>query len=234
MHITEASGNREVGADGLQSVDNGQDVLGLGVQGVVVNILVVHTVLLATGDTNLHLQPLLHRRRALEVRRGGADVELDGLLGQVDHVRREERLAVLLEVLLVRIEHAVQPRQQLLCAVICVEANRNFIRGGNSADEVSGSDGASDGGGLVAVGHALAGEEGGATLGHLQDDGRLGVAGGLEGGDHRRRRGDVDGGDGELVLAGVLEQSKDIVTDDNSSLAGENVLNTHVCEVLRL
>jgi hypothetical protein len=32
---------------------DGQDVLGLGVEGVVVDILVVDTVLLTTGDTDL-------------------------------------------------------------------------------------------------------------------------------------------------------------------------------------
>ena len=53
VDVTKASGNGEVGADGGESVLDGQDVLGLGVEGVVVNILVVNTVLLTTGDTDL-------------------------------------------------------------------------------------------------------------------------------------------------------------------------------------
>lgn len=53
VNVTEASGNGEVGADGSEGVLDGQDVLGLGVEGVVVNILVVDTVLLTTGDTDL-------------------------------------------------------------------------------------------------------------------------------------------------------------------------------------
>lgn len=53
VDIAEASGNREVGADGSKGVLDGQNVLGLGVEGVVVNILVVDTVLLTTGDTDL-------------------------------------------------------------------------------------------------------------------------------------------------------------------------------------
>lgn len=56
VHVTEASGNGEVGGDGGQGVVNGQDILGLGVQGVVVDVLVVDTVLLATGDTDLLLR----------------------------------------------------------------------------------------------------------------------------------------------------------------------------------
>lgn len=52
VDVTETSGNGEVGADGGESVVDGEDILGLGVEGVVVNVLVVDTVLLTTGDTD--------------------------------------------------------------------------------------------------------------------------------------------------------------------------------------
>ena len=52
VNITETSGNGEVGGDGGESLVDGEDVLGLSVEGVVVNILVVATVLLTTGDTD--------------------------------------------------------------------------------------------------------------------------------------------------------------------------------------
>jgi len=53
VDVTEASGDGEVGGDGTEGLLDGQDVLGLGVEGVVVNILVVDTILLTTGDTDL-------------------------------------------------------------------------------------------------------------------------------------------------------------------------------------
>lgn len=53
VDVTETSGNGEVGGDGSEGLLDGEDVLGLGVEGVVVDVLVVDTVLLATGDTNL-------------------------------------------------------------------------------------------------------------------------------------------------------------------------------------
>jgi hypothetical protein len=53
VHVTEASGNGEVGGDGAEGLLNGEDVLGLGVEGVVVDVLVVDTVLLTPGDTDL-------------------------------------------------------------------------------------------------------------------------------------------------------------------------------------
>ena len=52
VDITETSGNREVRADRGESLLNGEDILGLSVQGVVVNVLVVNTILLTTGDTD--------------------------------------------------------------------------------------------------------------------------------------------------------------------------------------
>ena len=73
---------------------------------------------LTTGDTNLHLEPLLHGGSALEVLDAGRDVLLNALLREVDHVGREEGDAVLLEELLVLVEHTVEPRQKLLGAVV--------------------------------------------------------------------------------------------------------------------
>ncbi len=68
------------------------------------------------------------------------------------------------------------------------------------------TNGTGDGGGLVGVGNALAGEESSTAIGSLEYDGGLGVAGSLEGGDDGGRRGDVNGGQGEAGLLGVAEE----------------------------
>ena len=52
VDVAKASGNGEVWADRRQGVVNRQDVLRLGVERVVVNILVVDTVFLTSGDAN--------------------------------------------------------------------------------------------------------------------------------------------------------------------------------------
>jgi hypothetical protein len=76
--------------------------------------------------------------------------------------------------------------------VVGVEDDGDAVGGGDGADEVGGSDGAGDRTGLVGtVGKTLTTEEVGTTLRDLEDDGRLEVAGGLEGGVDSRRRGDV-------------------------------------------
>jgi hypothetical protein len=119
---------------------------------------------------------------------------------------------------LVGIEHAIEPWEELLGAVVGVEDDRDAVGRGDLADEVSTGDGASDGGSLVSVAHALgrvlgaasrrgliwrvknylAGEVSGTALGHLEDDGSLGIAGSLERGD--------DGGGGGDVLEGLLAE----------------------------
>lgn len=67
--------------------------------------------------------------------------------------------------------------------VISVEDDGNAIERSDGTDEVSGGDGTSNGRLLLLgrVGDALAGEEGRATLGRLDDDGRLRITGSLEG-----------------------------------------------------
>jgi hypothetical protein len=52
VDVSETSGDGEVWGDWGESLVDGKNILWLGVKGVVVNILVVDTILLTTGDTN--------------------------------------------------------------------------------------------------------------------------------------------------------------------------------------
>jgi hypothetical protein len=52
VDVSETSGDGEVGGDWLESLVDGKDILGLSVEGVVVDIFVVDTILLTTSDTN--------------------------------------------------------------------------------------------------------------------------------------------------------------------------------------
>jgi hypothetical protein len=166
-----------------------------------------------------HLEPLLHGGSTLEVGGGGVDVVVNLLLGQINHVGGEKGLAVELEVALVLIEHAIEPGQELLGAVVSVKDDGDAVGGGNAADVVGSGDSAGNGGGLALVADTLvgvslralgvtagvgvgagagcygctylAGEEGGTTLRSLQDDGALLVASGLKGSDDGGGGGDV-------------------------------------------
>lgn len=122
-----------------------------------------------------------------------------------------------LEVGLIRIHHAIEPREKLLGAMVSVENDGNTVDGSNGADIVGSSNGAGDAGFLAVIGDALAGKEGGTALARLQDDRTLVIASGLQSSDDGRGRGHVDRGDGVVVVLGVLEKLQNVVTDDADS-----------------
>ena len=248
VDVTETSGNGEVRADGGEGLVDGQDVIGLGVERVVVDVLVVDTVFLTTGDTDFlfmisvlffffsrgkktyHLKPLLHGSSTLEVLGGSLNVVVDGLLGQVNHVAGVERLAVQLEVGLIGIEQTIQPREQLLGAVVGVQDDGNAIARGNAADVVGSGNTTGNGSVLTVVAHPLSGKVGSTTVGQLQDDGALLVTSRLESRDDHRRRSDVDGGNGKVLLLSVFKETQDVIAGDDTSLAGELRKEAHdVC-----
>lgn len=138
--------------------------------------------------SNLHLEPLLHRSSALQVLGGGVDVVLHLFFAKIDHVGGEEGSASLLELLLIGVEHTVEPWQELLTvstasverpralsrecnlrAVVGVENDGDAVDGSNGSDIMSSGNGASDGSLLFlgAVGNALACEEGSTALGTI-------------------------------------------------------------------
>lgn len=57
VDVTKTGSDREVGRDGVKGRVDIPDVLGLGVERVVVDRGVVNTVLLTTGDTDFHFKP---------------------------------------------------------------------------------------------------------------------------------------------------------------------------------
>ncbi len=59
---------------------------------------------------------------------------VERLLRKVNHVRAEKRLSVLLEVLLISLQHAIEPGEQLLGTVVGVENNRDAIRSSDLTD----------------------------------------------------------------------------------------------------
>jgi hypothetical protein len=138
-----------------------------------------------------HLEPLLHGGSALKVGGGGVDVVVDGLLGQINHVGGEEGLAVQLEVSLIGIEHTIEPREELLGAVIGVKDDGDVVGSRDATDVVGSGNGTGNGGLLAVVAHTLTSEESGTTLGDLQNNGAVLVTSSLEGRDNSGRGGDV-------------------------------------------
>ncbi len=98
-----------------------------------------------------------------------------------------------LEIFFISFQHAVEPGQQLLGTVIGVEDDRNVVVLGHQPHVLGPGNGAENGGLLLGVLDALAGEEGGAAVGELDDDGRVDGAGRLQHRVYRRGGGAVEG-----------------------------------------
>ena len=194
VDVAEGGSDREHGSDLGQGLVDGVDLLGAGVELLGVHILVVDAVLLAAGDADLHLEPDLHGGHALEVLDADGNVLLVGLLAEVEHVGGEEGLAVLGVELLVGLEHAVEPGEELLGAVVRVEDDGDAVVLGNGTDVHGKGDGTGDGG--VGLLDGLADHEGTSSVGDLDHDGTVVLLGGLEAGVDGRGRGAVDGGCG--------------------------------------
>lgn len=90
--------------------------------------------------------------------------------------------------------------------MVGVEDDRDAVGRSNGTDVMSSSNATLDGSALVLVVDALTAEVSSTALGDLKDDGGLGVASSLERGDHGGGAGDVNGGDGVLLLLRVLEE----------------------------
>jgi len=188
VDVTETGSDGEAWGDLGKSRVDLPDVLRLGVEGSVVDGRVVDTVLLTTGDTDLHLEPDCPSARyssncaldpltsdlghSLKVLHTDLNVLLLGLLGHVQHVGGEQGLSVLLVVGLVGIEHTIEPWKELLGAVVRVENDGDTVVRSDSSDVVGGSGGTGNRSGLVGtVGKTLTTEESGTSLGDLEDDG---------------------------------------------------------------
>jgi hypothetical protein len=156
-----------------------------------------------------------HLGHAGEVAAAELDVLLQGLLREVQHVRAEQGPPGGGEVGLARVQQAVDPGQELLGAVIGVQHHPGPVARGQLVHVPGPRDGAGDGGLHPVVGEALAGHEGGAAAGELQDDWRVHLAGGLHHRVHAVGAHHVHGGEGEALRLGVGEEELEVVLRDD-------------------
>ena len=156
---------------------DGVHLLGGGVEFLWVNVFVVYAILLAASDADLHLEPDLHASETLKVLDADGNVLLVRFLGQVEHVGRIERLAKLLEVGLVGLDHTIEPGEKLLGTVIRMEDYGDTVVGSHCANVEGHGDGTRSC--RVGVLDRLTSEEGGSSIGDLEDDGAVVLFGSL-------------------------------------------------------
>ena len=215
VRVAERGRDREV-ADRVQRVVRLQHVFGLRVEPRVIGAGVVDAVFLAARDAELDLQRHVHLRDARQRAPADLEVLVQRLLRQIQHVRAEQRLAVLGEVLLARGDHALHPGQQLLRAVIGVQHRRHAVHLRHRPHVQRARDRTRDRRLLLAVVQRLAREELRAGVRQLDDDRRLRLLRGGERGVGRARSDDVHRGKRAVDFLAVSEELLEGVTGDDS------------------
>jgi hypothetical protein len=113
----------------------------------------------------------------LEVLDANGDVLIIRFLRKIKHMRGEEGFAILGKVGLVGFQHAVEPRKELLRAVIRVHDDGDAVVRGHGADVKGEGDG--PGGARVLVRDGLTGHELASAVGGLDHDGGVALGGGF-------------------------------------------------------
>mmetsp|Transcript_20997 Transcript_20997/g.43616 ORF Transcript_20997/g.43616 Transcript_20997/m.43616 type:complete len:278 (+) Transcript_20997:173-1006(+) len=98
VDVSKGSGDGEHTSDRSKGFVYVPNLLRTGVKLFGVNIFIVHSILLASSNSNLHLEPHFHGCHPFEVLNADSDVLFIWLLGKIKHVGREKRLAVLSEI----------------------------------------------------------------------------------------------------------------------------------------
>jgi hypothetical protein len=109
----------------------------------------------------------------LEVLETGLNVFLNGFFRKIQHVRREKRFTVSLEVGFISSNHTIEPREQLLGTVVRVDKDGNTVGLGNGTDVLSTGNSTENRGFLVFVVNGLTSKESGTTVRELDDNRRL-------------------------------------------------------------
>jgi len=225
VDISERGGAGEGGVLDLGKLFVGvPDFLRLSVKTVGVDISVVNTIFLSSGDTEFELEKDVKLGELLHVFLADANVLFEGFLGKIKHVGGEKRESLFLVEFLVGLDQTVHPRQPSLLAVISVEDDRNSVEGGNFVDVLGGGNASGNGGLVISVVGALSGDELTSSLGESDNNGSSVLLGGFHAGVDGGSSNNVDSGDGESNLLSVVEKVNEGLSGDNTRLDGSRQL----------
>ncbi|VEU38259.1 unnamed protein product [Pseudo-nitzschia multistriata] len=219
VDVSEGSGTGEGSVLDLGELFVGvPNFLRLGVKTGSVNIGVIDTIFLSSGNTEFEFKKDVQLGELFHVVLADADVLFEGFLGKIEHVGGEKRLSVLLVELLVFGDQTVHPWQPSLLAVVGVEDDRNSVKFSDFVDVLGGSDGSSNGGLVVGVVGGLSGDEVTTSLREGNHDGASILLGGFHAGIDGRTSNNVYSWDGESFLLGVVEKVNKSLSGDNTRL----------------
>ena len=217
VDVTEGGSDGEARRDLAESGVDLEDFFGLRVETRVFNTRVINTIFFTTGDTDFHFKKDTASVTAFEILGGQFQVVVEVFGGKIDHVGRVKSSASFLEVLLISFKTTIQPRKELLGAVVSVENDGNTVSFSNSMDILGTSDRTENGVALGLIGlDALTTDEGSTTVRELDDDGAVDSSSSFETSINGIGVGTVDGGDSKTFLLSILEELHGFVTIENT------------------
>ena len=216
VHVSERGSASEPGVGDLAELLVGvEDFFGLGVKTRRVDVGVVNTIFLTSGDTEFKLEEKIDLGHAFHVLLADANVFFEGFLGKVKHVRGEERFAGFREVLLAGFNESVEPGQPGLLAMVGVKHNGDTVKVGDLANVLGSGDASGDGGRVVLVRKGLSGNELSTSLGESHHDGTSVLHSGFHTGVDGVGTNNIDTRDGiALFLGGSKEVRKGLSRND--------------------
>ena len=123
-----------------------------------------------------------------------------------------------LEVLLVGSKETIHPRQPGLLAMVGVKNDGDVVKLGNLTDVLGSSNASSNAGGIIGVVGGLSGNELTSSLGESDHDGASVNLGGFHTGIDRVGSNNIDSGDSETLLLGVVKKVNKSRSGDNTRL----------------
>ena len=127
MDVTESSGNGEFITHLHQLFISVGHFFRLGIETGAVDVCVIDAVFLTAGDAQLNLQRHAHFAHPFQVSPANFNIFFQRLFGQIEHMRAEERNAVLFIKRFAGIQHAVHPGQQLFGGVVGVQDDASAV-----------------------------------------------------------------------------------------------------------
>jgi len=229
VDVSERGGAGEFGVgDLIEFLVGVPDFFGLGVETGRVDVRVVNTIFLTSGDTEFELDEKVNLSHAFHVLLADGNVFFERFLGEIKHVRREEGYTVFLVVFLVGFDEGIEPGQPCLLAMVSVKDNWDTVQGGNLAYVLGGSDASSDRSRVVLVLQRLSGDELSTSLGESYHNGASVLRSGFHAGVDGVATDDIHTGDGITAFFGGGEEvgkglSRNDTRFDRSRKLGEGL-----------
>jgi hypothetical protein len=191
-------------------------VFGLCIEFMVLYATVIDPIFFAAGHTQLDLDGHAQGLHAFEEFYGGVDIFGYRLLGEIQHMGAVKWLLLLFEKLFAGVDESADPGEPFFGGMIRVHYDWDAVIFGYVVDVEGARDAAGDIPLQLIIGHTLAGDELGAAVGELDDNGRIYLRGRFQHGIDGVGADGVDGGQCKMIVFCVFVQGFQFFAEEDA------------------